>query len=69
MGHLYFRALIFSTSQIMKEKIIAKALKQIQPFNSRFKFLSQITCLGIGILQSCENLNHCPIRNKFFIYR
>ena len=33
------------------------------------KFLYQVICLGTETLQSCQNLDHCPIRNKFFIYQ
>ena len=49
MGHLFYRAFV-SSSKIMKEKIIAKTLGQIHPFN-RFKFLYQITCCGAGTLK------------------
>ena len=49
MGHLYYRAFV-SSSKTMKEKIIAKTLGQIHPFN-RFKLLYQITCFGTGTLK------------------
>ena len=44
--------------KLKKEKFIAKTLRQIQPFISRVRFLYQITCLGTGTLQSCQNLDH-----------
>ena len=66
MGHVFFRDFISSAIKFWK-KFIVKTLGQIYPFNNSFKVLYQTTC--IGTLQSCQNLDYCPIRNKFFIYR
>ena len=53
----------------MKEKIYCQKVWHIHPFNSRLKFLHQIMLPDTGTLQSCQNLDHCPIRNKFFSYQ
>ena len=68
MGHLFVRVFISSVSQIIKAKTFAKILGLTHPFDSRFTFLYHITCLGTRTLQSCWNLDHCSIDNKFLIY-
>ena len=62
----YAKTFISSAGQIMKEEIV-KILWQIHPFNNWLKFLYKITLPGTWTLQSCENLDHCPICNKFLI--
>ena len=65
--HLFFGAFISSASQIMKEEIYCQNIGT-NTLNSRFKFLDQITCLGSGALQNCQNLDHGPICNKFIYW-
>ena len=56
MGHKIFKTFISSASQIMIETIYCKNIGQIHPSNNRFKFLFQITSLGIGALQNTKIL-------------
>ena len=63
MGYLFYGAFISSANQIMIEKIYCQSTGANTPF--QWQAFYQTTCGGTGTLQSCQNLDHCPIRNYY----
>ena len=57
------------TEEIYCQNNGTKGVLAIHTSNNRFKFFYQIASLGTGTLKSFQILDHCLIRNNFFIYR
>ena len=45
---------------------MTETLVQTNPSNIRNETFSLMASLNTGALQSCQKLDHCPIRNKIF---
>ena len=69
-GTLIFQSFhIFSKSNYETKNLLPKHQGIYTPSIAGSSFCTNLTCFGTGTLQSFQNLDHCPIRNKFFIYR
>ena len=60
-GHIHFRDVLSSASQIMKEKIYCQNIGEEIPFQHQIRVFVSNNIFGTGTLQNCQNFNHCSV--------